>query len=99
MAPIVLWPIVTAIGTLFGIGGTVYGVDQHQKRQKESAAFRAHLRKIEVELADKEQQLASLRALLRKKNEQVKELADIVKDLEAEVDQLRNAANDMRSSL
>lgn len=92
MAPIVLWPIVAAIGALFGIGGTAYGVDQHQKRKKESAAFRSRLRELEAELASKEQQLASLRALLGDKNEQVRVLA-------AEIARLHNAVNGMRGAL
>lgn len=92
MAPIVLWPIVAAIGTLFGVGGTAYGVDQHQKRKKESAAFRARLRELEAELTSKEQQLDMLCAMLGDKNEQVCVLA-------AEVDRLRNGAKDMRSWL
>ncbi|QRK08551.1 hypothetical protein JQX13_53155 [Archangium violaceum] len=91
MNPIVLWRIVAAVGVLLGIGGTAYGVDQHQKRKKEQAANRARLQQLEAELAAKEQQLALLRALLGDKNEQVRILA-------AEVARLRSAANDMRRS-
>jgi capsule polysaccharide export protein KpsE/RkpR len=91
MNPIVLWRIVAAVGVLLGIGGTAYGVDQHQKRKKEQAANRARLQQLEAELATKELQLASLRALLGDKNEQVRILA-------AEVARLRSAANDMRRS-
>jgi capsule polysaccharide export protein KpsE/RkpR len=91
MNPIVIWRIVAAIGALLGIGGTAYGVDQHQKRKKEQAASRARLQQIEGELASKEQQLASLQALLGDKNEQVRILA-------AEVTRLRNEANELRRS-
>lgn len=89
--PLVIWPIVAAVGTLLGIGGTAYGVDQHQKRKKEQSAHRARLQQIEAELASKEQQLASVRASLGDKNAQVRILA-------AEVARLRNAANEMRRS-
>ncbi|ATB29951.1 hypothetical protein [Melittangium boletus] len=91
MNPIVFWRIVAAVGSLLGIGGTAYGVDQHQKRKKEQAANRARLQQLEAELATKEQQLASLRAFLGDKNEQVRILV-------AEVASLRSAANDMRRS-
>lgn len=91
MNPLVIWRIVAAVGALLGIGGTAYGVDQHQKRKREQAANRARLQQIEAELASKEQQLASLQALLGDKNEQVRILA-------AEVARLRNAANEMRRS-
>ncbi len=91
MNPLAIWRIVAAVGALLGIGGTAYGVDQHQKRKKEQAANRARLRRIEAELASKEQQLATLQALLGDKNEQVRILA-------AEVARLRNGANKMRRS-
>ena len=83
--------IIAAIGALFGIGGVVYGADQHDKRKKEQEENRARLKQIEAELATKEQQLESLQALLGDKNEQVRVLA-------AEVARLRNAANEMRRS-
>ncbi|MBK8997364.1 MAG: hypothetical protein IPM35_16670 [Myxococcales bacterium] len=83
--------IAAAVLALLGIGGTAYGVDQHQKRKKEQAANRARLQQIEAELALKEQQLASLHALLGDKNEQVRALA-------AEVVRLRNAASELRRS-
>lgn len=85
MNPIVIWRIVAAIGVLLGIGGTAYGVDQHQKRKKEQAANRARLQQLEAELAAKEEDLASLQARLGDKNEQVLILA-------AEVAQLRTSA-------
>lgn len=91
MNPLFIWPMVAAIGTLVGIGGTIYGVDQHLKRKKEQSANRACLQQIEAELASKEQQLASLEALLGDKSEQVRILA-------AEVVRLTNAANEMRRS-
>jgi len=91
MNPLVIWRIVAAVGALLGIGGTAYGVDQHQKRKKEQAANRARLQQIEAELALKEQQLASLHALLGDKNEQVRVLA-------AEVARLRTAASELRRS-
>lgn len=91
MNPLVILRIVAAIGTLLGIGGTAYGVDQHQKRKKEQAENRVRLQQIEAELASKEQQLATLRASLGEKNEQVRMLA-------AEIARLRNAANEMRRS-
>lgn len=91
MNPIIVWRIVAAVGALLGIGGTAYGIDQHQKRKEEQAANRARLRQIERELAAKEEQLASLQALLGDKNEQVRILA-------VEVARLRNAANDLRRS-
>lgn len=91
MNPLVIWRIVAAVGALLGIGGTVYGVDQHQKRKQEQAANRSRLHQIDAELTAKEQQLASLRALLGDKNEQVRILA-------VEVARLRNAADGMRRS-
>lgn len=91
MNPLVIWRIVAAVGALLGIGGFAYGVDQHQKRMKEQAVNRARLQQIEAELASKEQQLASLQALLRDKNKQVRILA-------AKVARLRDAANKMRRS-
>ena len=91
MNPLVIWRIVAAVGTLLGIGGTAYGVDQHQKRKKEQSANRARLQQIEAELASKEKQLASLQALLGDKNEQVRILV-------AEVARLRNAAKEVRRS-
>jgi chromosome segregation ATPase len=91
MNPLVIWRIVAAVGCLLGIGGTAYGVDQHQKRKKEQGANRARLQQIEAELASKEQQLASLQALLGDKNEQVRILA-------AEIARLRSAANELRRS-
>lgn len=89
MNPLVIWRIVAAAGFLLGVGGTAYGVDQHQKRRKEQSANRACLQQVEAEVASKEQQLGLLQALLSDKNEQVREFA-------AEVAQLRNAANEMR---
>lgn len=83
--------IIAAIGTLLGVGGSAYGVDQHQNRKKEQAANRARLQQIEAELASKEQQLTSLQALLGDKNEQVRILV-------GEVTKLRNAASDLRRS-
>lgn len=74
-----------------GIGGAAYGVDQHQKRKQEQERNRARLQQIEAELALKEQQLTSLRVLLGRKNEQVR-------DLTAEVVRLRNAASELRRS-
>ena len=91
MNPVVIWRIVAAVAALLGIGGAAYGVDQHQKRKTEQAATRALLQQIEAELATKEQQLASLRAMVGDKNEQLRILA-------AEVARLRNAANEMRRS-
>lgn len=91
MNPAVILRIAAAVLALLGIGGTAYGVDQHQKRKKEQAANRARLQQIEAELALKEQQLASLHALLGDKNEQVRALA-------AEVVRLRNAASELRRS-
>lgn len=91
MNPIIVWRIVAAVGALLGIGGTAYGIEQHQKRKEEQAANRARLRQIEAELAAKEEQLASLQALLGDKNEQVRILA-------VEVARLRDAANDLRRS-
>jgi outer membrane murein-binding lipoprotein Lpp len=89
MNPIVLWRIVAGVSALVGISGTAYGFDQHMKRKAEQAASRVRLQRLEAEHARKEQQLAALRTLLGNKNEQVRILA-------AEVDRLRNAANEMR---
>lgn len=89
MNPIVLWKIVAGVGALLGIGGTAYGLDQHKKRKTEQAAGRTRLQQLEAELVRKEQQLTELRSLLGNKNEQVRILA-------AEVERLRNCANDIR---
>ncbi len=91
MNPFLIWRIATAVGALFGVGGTAYGVDQHQKRKNEQAANRARLEQLETELATKEQQLASLRALLGEKNEQVRALA-------AELVRIRSAVSELRRS-
>jgi uncharacterized protein HemX len=91
MNPILIWRILAAIGSLLGIGGVVYGVDQQQKRKKDHAANRARLGQMEAELAAKERQLAQMESHLGQKNEQVRRLA-------AEITQLRNAANEMRRS-
>lgn len=91
MNPLVILRFVAAVGCLVGIGGAAYGVDQHQKREREQAAYRARLRQIEAELASKEQQLASLQMLLGDKNEQVRILA-------AEIARLNGIATDLRRS-
>ena len=89
MNPIVLWRILALIGGLLGIGGMAYGINEHQKRKDEQAANRALLLQVEGALAAKEQELASLRARVGNKNEQVRILA-------AEVERLRSEANDAR---
>lgn len=92
MNPLVIWRIVAGVGTLLGIGGTTYGIDQHQKRKREQAANSNYLRQIEVELASKEQLLASLQSSLGEKNQQVHILT-------AEIVRLRNEADKLRRML
>lgn len=84
--------IIAAIGALLGIGGGMYGADQHAKRKKEQAENRARLSQIEAELASKEQDLESLRGLLGNKNHQVRTLATEVMRLRAAVATARMSA-------
>lgn len=70
--------IIGGVLALFGIGGTAYGVDQHQKRKREQEAYRA-------ELARKEAQLRDLEIRFGRQSEQFKAMA-------AEVERLRRAA-------
>lgn len=90
--PVLLWPILTVIGALFGIGGTAYGVDQHQKRKQEQAAFRARLQQLEEELVAKESQLNALRTRLGAKNAQVMALAQEVERLRSEMGVMKRSA-------
>ena len=90
--PVLLWPILTAIGALLGIGGTAYGVDQHQKRKQEQAAFRARAQQLEKELAAKEGQLNALHRRLGEKNAQVLGLAREVERLRGEMGEMKRSA-------
>jgi len=90
--PVLLWKILTAIGALIGIGGTAYGVDQHQKRKQEQEAFRARLQQLEQELVAKEGQLNMLRRRLGEKNAQVLALAEEVERLRGEMGAMKRSA-------
>ena len=70
--------IIGGILTLFGVGGTAYGYDQHQKRRMEQAEYRRELARKEAQLRDLEKRLGS-------HHEQVRALA-------AEVERLRRTA-------
>ena len=91
MNPIILLKVGAAVATLFGIGGTAYGVDQHNKRRSEQAASRKRLQEIEAELVKKEEELILLRERLGDKNEQVRIPV-------AKVTRLRSAAANLRHS-
>ena len=90
--PLLLWPILTAIGALLGIDGTAYGVDQHQKRKQEREAFRARLQQLEQEFVAKEGQLNMLRDRLGEKNTQVRALAEEVERLLGEMGAMKRSA-------
>lgn len=86
-----IWLIITAISALFGIGGTAYGADQHQKRKEEQAAFRARLQELEKEINAQVIQL-TLRRRLGEKNAQVLALAKEVERLRSQMEKMRRAA-------
>lgn len=90
MNPVLIWRVVAVVGTLFGIGGGAYGLDQHLKRRKERAAFRALLERLKAQLAKRKRDLASLVRRFGKKNRQVRTLA-------AQVQRLRNRVTAMRA--
>lgn len=90
--PLLLWPILTAIGALLGMGGTAYGVDQHKKRKQEQAAFRARLQQLEKELEAMESQLNALRRRLGEKNAQVLALTNEVERLRGEMGEMKRSA-------
>lgn len=85
MNPIIIWRIVATVGTMFGIGGIVYGADQHRKRKIEQTGNHVRLKQVEAEFTSMEQQWALTQALLGYKNEQVRILANEVDTLRKKV--------------
>lgn len=81
-----MWKIVAVIASgLVALATAIFGVDQHQKRQRDQARFRAELQRLDGRLSSKEAELADLSARLGKKNNQVRTLAAEVRQLRAEV--------------
>jgi hypothetical protein len=46
-----MWKLIIV---LFGIGGTAYGMDQHQKREAEEIRFREELERLKARVDDAE---------------------------------------------
>ncbi|MDN0082060.1 hypothetical protein QU487_04735 [Crenobacter sp. SG2305] len=84
-----LIPIICAI---FGIGGIAYGMDQHNERNREQRNFRYHLKQLEKELSEKEEELTALRVRLGEKNDQVRILAAEIERLRQEIAATRKRA-------
>lgn len=80
--------IIVAVGTLLGIGGTAYGVDQHLKRQKEQEMFRAELARMKKRMGEMEAELAKLRRRFGDKCDQLRKMA-------AEIERLREVIAQM----
>ena len=70
-------PFIPLIFVLIGSGGAFFGVDQHKKRKKEQAAFRASIDELERQLTD-------LKSRLGEKNEQVRTLAALIQQMRQE---------------
>lgn len=77
--------IIGAVGTLLGIGGAAYGVDQHLKRQKEQEMFRAELARMRKRMDEREAELARLRKRLGDKCDQVRKMAAEIESLREEI--------------
>lgn len=76
---------------LAAVGGIVIADDQHTKRKKEEAYFRAALTQLQETLARREAELAALQVQLGPKNEQVRVLAQEVERLRGQLNALRAA--------
>ena len=50
-----MWKLImVVVSVLFGIGGTAYGVNQHQKRKAEQDRFRKEVNRLAARVADAE---------------------------------------------
>lgn len=77
--------IIGAVGTLLGIGGAAYGVDQHMKRQKEQQTFRTELARMKKRMDEMEAELAKLRRRFGDNCDQVRRMAAEIERLREEI--------------
>ena len=84
--------IIAVVGSLVGVGGVAFGVDQQDKRIAEQEHFRRKIRRLEKLVAIREQEYDTLVFRLGRKNSQVRKLYGKIKRLRAELAEARRAA-------
>lgn len=89
MNPILVYKIVAAAGTLSGIGGTLYGLDQHKKRYEEKERFNKDRKELGNKVESLLEEISDLNSEFKKKNQQIKDLASRISELKMENKALR----------
>ncbi len=72
---------IPVIAVLFGVGGVLFGADQHDQRIREQRNFRAELERVNRKLLLGQLELSGLSVLLGQKNAQVMQLAALLEQL------------------